>query len=95
MEANREVAVEVSKEEEKEEEVTSTNNKAEEDNTTGGGRTGGNTRLGPGCRLTTSNIKMGCMSHNSNMASKEEENSRFRDQKRTQKTLTHHTRLLQ
>lgn len=83
------MAAEVSKEE-----VTSTNNKGEEGNIMGAVRMGGNTRAGQGCRLITSNIKMGCMSLNSNMASKEEAN-RFRDQKRTQKTLTHHMRLLQ
>ena len=92
MEVNREEAVEVSKEEEKQEVTSTNNNKAGEDNIMGGSRMGGNTRLDPGCRLTTS--RMGCMSPTSNMASKEEE-SRFRDQKRTQKTLTHHMRLPQ
>ena len=91
MEVNREEAVGVSKEEEKEQEATSTN-KAEEDNILGGSRMGGNMRLDPGCRLTTS--RMGSMNLTSNMASKEEE-SRFRDQKRTQRTLTHHMRPLQ
>lgn len=83
------MAAEVNKEE-----VTSTNNKGEEDNIMGVGRMEGNTRQAQGCRLTTSNIKMGCMSLNSNLASKEEAN-RFQDQKRTQKTLTHHMKLLQ
>ena len=91
MEVNREVAAEVSKGE-----VTSTNinkeGEGEEDNIIG--RMEGNTKVAPGCRLTTtSNIKMGCMSLN--MASKEEASSIFRDQKRTLKTLTHHMRLLQ
>ena len=83
------MAAEVNKEE-----VTNINNKGEVDNIMGVGRMGGNTRLAPGCRLTTSNIKMGCMSLNSIMASKEEAN-RFQDQKRTQKTLTHRMRHLQ
>ena len=55
MEANREVAVEVSREEEKDqEEVTSNinNKEEEEDNTMEGGRMGeeGNMSLAPGCR---------------------------------------------
>lgn len=82
------MAAEVNKEE-----VTSTN-KGEEDNIMGVGRMEGNTRLAQGFRLTTSNIKTGCMRLNSIMASKEEAN-RFQDQKRTQKTLTHHMKLLQ
>jgi len=51
------VAAEVNKEE-----VTIINNKGEVDNIMEGGRMGGNRRLAPGCRSTTSNIKMGCMS---------------------------------
>ena len=53
-EANREVAVEVSREEEKdqEEEASINNKEEEEDNIMEEGRTGeeGNTRLAPGCR---------------------------------------------